>query len=278
MKTTYCLLLSCALSFLLPAAPAADLDPNQAFWAMSLVGFFPGESHGMPKRLNCYLVRREGRWVAGVGTATYQGRPQYNAALMLVDPSGVTVEGKSATGKLQVTIVPDPWIPADQRGHEITVSIHATVTTSNSLTGTWESTSTEPKAVVEAAQLSVTGSGTISGDLGGVGVPDLTEASYDLALCNLIPGGTDNFQRRRAISIGIKEGKLVSARLGQMDSRHRMYDFVPIPTPTAAEIRPDDIKIPLTFEADSLDGIPTQFAITLTGRRVVDWVAGAYSG
>src|SRR5690242_9452818 len=72
------------------AAPAADPDNGQ--WAVVLDGFFPGEAKNSaePKRLNCYLVRRAGMWTAALATATNSGRPNWNTALMLVDPSGAT--------------------------------------------------------------------------------------------------------------------------------------------------------------------------------------------
>lgn len=74
---------------LVPSVAAKD-DSDNAQWSMTLVGFFPGEAKkggGGAKRLNCYLVRREGKWVAALATATNQGRPIWNTAMMLVDPT-----------------------------------------------------------------------------------------------------------------------------------------------------------------------------------------------
>src|SRR4051794_22612902 len=70
-----------------------NLDNSQ--WAVTLVGFFPGEAKNStePKRLNCYLVRREGKWAAALATPTNSGRPVWNSAFMLVDPSNATVTG-----------------------------------------------------------------------------------------------------------------------------------------------------------------------------------------
>ena len=123
--------LTFALAALLLPRPLRGADFGNAQWSVTLVGFFPGEATkggGGPKRLNCYLVRRDGKWVSALATATNQGRPIWNTAMMLVDPSGASVKDDKLTGTLAVTLVPDPWVPKDQKSRLATVTLDATVT------------------------------------------------------------------------------------------------------------------------------------------------------
>lgn len=275
-----------AAGLLMAAGEAtAAFDPSNAFGGLTLEGFFPGESKGAVKRLNAYLVRRDGRWVAGVGTPTFQGRPQWNSALMLCDPSALTVTATAVTGSLSVTLVPDPWVPKDQKTRVATVSIEGTIVpaaSSNqtaSVSGTWKATISGTPEELQAAQLSPSAEGRLLGGLGGTAPPDLANVSYDLLLYGLIPGRTDEeFQRRRALSLGFTNGSPVSARLGQVDIRHRPYDFEPIGVPSGITLTPDTIAGTVSFEAQTLEGDTERFTLTLKGQRVADWVAGTWSG
>lgn len=275
----------------IPAASAQQdvpkYDTDNAFFAMPLEGFFPGQARGnQPKRLNVYLVRRDGKWVAGVGTATIGGRAVYNTALMPIDASGLIVDGDTIAGEMKVTIVPDPWIPPDQKVRHATVKLNAKLAPPNdpktekaSITGTWSAKVGENEADAKAGDLLHEPKGTITGGLGGTAPNSVQDASYNLALYGLIPGQTtDNFQRRRAVSIGVKDGKAVSARIGQMDMRHNAYDYATLETPENVAVDGDTIKGSLTFTADTLDGEVASFTVTLEGRRVANWVVGTYTG
>lgn len=270
------------LGGMVPGAKAA-VDPSNAFWGLTLEGFFPGESKGAVKRLNAYLVRRDGRWAGGIGTPTFQGHPQWNSALMLCDPIGLSVTATSITGTLSVTLVPDPWVPKDQKVRVANVSVHGSImapATSNetaSVAGTWRATIPGTPEELAAAQLSPVGEGRLTGGAGGVAPPDMADVSYDLVLYGLIRGvAGEEFQRRRALSLGFTNGTPVSARLGQLDMRHHPYDYVPIGTPAGLTLTADTISGTVSFEAQTLDGDMERFELTLDGRRVAGWVAGTW--
>jgi hypothetical protein len=269
-----------------PIQMAAKGDPDNCLWGVTLESFFPGEAKGgRPKNLNLYIARREGRWVAALGTTTVQGRPVWNTALMLVDPSGLVFKDGRLTGEALVTLVPDPWVPADQKARSATVTIEADVkTTGNpdpiaSVTGTWKSSVAGNPDELQAAGLGASGSGTAAGALGPSQNLDLADVDVQLAMYHLVPGKTqENFQRRRALSIGVKAGKVVSARLGQMDMRHNAYDYVDIDAPETMELTQDALKGTLSFSTDTLDGEQASFTLTLEGRRVAGWIAGTWKG
>jgi hypothetical protein len=267
-----------------PAGVIAGLDRDNAFVALTLDGFFPGTMRGgQSKTLNLYMVRRDGKWVSALGTATRGGRASWNTALMLVDPSQLQVAGDRIIGLAQVTLVPDPWVPVDQVARTATVTIDAQVADNDqgglSARGTWKATIDGDAADLEAARLVPVAEGQLTGGLSTPPTYSLVEASYDLMFYGLMPGeGFDAFQRRRAISMGIKDGKVVSARLGQVDIRHRAYDFEPIATPKTATIEPDSIRGELVFQAETLERDDATFRLEIEGQRVADWVAGTWKG
>lgn len=269
---------------------AADQNPmpdlNNAFFTVVLEGFFPGEARGgAVKRINIYTLRLDGKWISALGTPTIQGRPIWNTARMLVDPSGLELRDNRLTGTLRITLVPDPWVPKDQKARVATATIDATVGPPSAaeqlgtLSGTWKATIPGTDEELAAAGLQARGEGRISGGVGKPTIPDVSDASYDLAMYNLIPGKTgDGFHRRRAISLGVQQGKIVSARLGQMDMRHNMYDFETIETPDEYRLDPHSFSCRLRFQAQSLDGDTVNFNISLEGRRVADFMVGTWKG
>jgi hypothetical protein len=281
-----------ALFTLTGAAPASApaskpaFDPDNAFFAMTLEGFFPGQSRNVPKRMNVYMQRRNGQWMAALGTATYMGKAQWNTALMLVDPAALKVAKETVTGQIKVVLVADPWIPKDQIVRTAQVEIKGTLTPSAdanaimTMCGQWSATIPGEVAVLETVGLLPgKGEGRILGGTGVAGEPEVQDVSYNLAVYNLLPGKVkDNFQRRRAVSLGFKDGQAVSARLGMMDIRHNMYDYATLDKPTAGTIKPDTFSATLNFEINTLDGEPAKFALEFTGQRVAGWLVGSWKG
>jgi len=281
--------LATSLTTLATASPAGAEPPvaptDTAFFALPLEGFFPGETRDKkPKRINLYLVRRDGAWIAGLGTATVQGRAVWNTALMPVDPSNLRIDNDRVHGNLSVTLVPDPWVPADGKVRTATVELDVRVLPGQtpeggaSLNGTWKSSIPGTPEELEAARLTGTASGTVQGGLGGTAPNDLVDASYDLTLFDLIPGETDEpFQRRRSVSIGVREGKALSARFGQVDIRRSAYDYVPLEPPADASVTGDALAASVAFSADTLDGDAATFRVKLQGKRVANWLAGTWT-
>ncbi|MBM4017810.1 MAG: hypothetical protein FJ288_05690 [Planctomycetes bacterium] len=289
--------LAACLAMMRPAAPApgqtpgtpiqlaAKADADNALYAMTLEAFFPGEKRGVPKNLNLYLARREGRWVAAIGTPTVQGRPVWNTAIMLVDPAGLAVKDGRVAGTALVTLVPDPWVPLDQKARVATVAIDAAATPTGgadpvaALAGTWKSRVPGDAAELAAATLEAAREGKLVGGLKPSQDLNLADVDVQMAIYNLVPGQTgENYHRRRALSLGVKAGKVVSARLGQMDIRHNAYDYVVIDTPEGMEVTQDGIKGTVSFSTDTLDGGQATFTLALAGVRVAAWMAGTWKG
>jgi hypothetical protein len=269
-----------------PAAAPAAADPNDGQFAVILQGFFPGQTKsGETKQLNCYLVRREGKWTAALATATNAGRPNWNTATMPLDPSQLTLEGKRLSGTLRITLVPDPWVPKDQKPREAVVKIDAALGEPQEkdaiagISGKWTATIDGKKDELAAALLSPQGEGKIAGKFWPTQERDTADSSYDLALYNLVPGTTNaNFHRRRAISLGVKGGRIVSARLGQMDMRHNAYDYETLDAPQDCEIDEDQFRASVSFTADTLDGERAAFVLQLKGQRVGTFITGTWKG
>lgn len=266
-----------------PEAPKVDTD--NLFIAATLEGFFPGQSRGVVKRLNVYMVRIKGQWAGAIGTPTFQGRAQYNTALMPVDVSRLELTAEGLSGPMVVTLVPDPWVPKDQKTRTVPVTLNARFVAGadpkslgsvrGEFTATFEGEAEELKAAdLHAGEIK----GAVSGGLAHAGPPSLRNASYDLALYQLIPGDAKaEFHRRRALSLGIVEGQVVSARLGQMDMRHNAYDYVVLPKPTELTIDSNGgIRGKLSFKSETLDAEEADFTVELSGIRVAGWAAGSF--
>lgn len=267
-------------------ATAGRLDINNASFAIPMEGFFPGLMRGgAKKRLNAYLVRRDGKWLSGIGTPTNNGKPSWNGALMMIDPSGLSITETGITGQMLVTLVPDSWIPADQKARIATVKLNAAFAPSTNpasqaaITGTWQATIPGTATELAAATLQGSGEGPLSGSASGTGPNDTANVSYDLALYNIIPGQVDgNYHRRRALSLGVRAGKVISVRLGQIDMRAKTFDFKAFDPPQNFEVTGDSMSGAVSFEAATIEGEPARFNINLEGRRVVNWVAGTWKG
>ena len=282
--------IAASLVFLAPggiaSAAPADVDPNNGQYAIILDAFFPGQTKsGEAKRLNCYLVRRDGKWTAMLATATNAGKPNWNTATMPLDPSKLALEGKRLSGTLVVTLVPDPWVPNDQKTRTAVVAIDATLgdpqekDTLAAIAGTWTATIAGQEDELAEAKLSSKGEGKVSGKFWPVQARDTADSSYDLALYSLVPGQTkENFHRRRALSLGIKGGRIVSARLGQMDMRHNAYDYEILDAPRDGAIDEDRFGAGVSFTTDTLDGQRAAFTIRLEAQRVGPFITGTWKG
>lgn len=269
-------------------AQEAKPDLETALFTMNLETFFPGETKkgGIEgKRLNVYIIRRGGKWASALATPTNAGKPVWNTAILPVDPANLKVEGGRISGQVSVTLVPDPWVPKDQKLRQATVTIDAAIVAKPAgeegagIVGEWKSSIPGEPAELEAAVLRGSGAGKITGGTRTPPEHDLGDVSYDLAFYNLIPGKTsEQFQRRRSISIGVKEGKAISARFGMMDMRHAAYDYETFDTPEQFTVSGDQFGGSIQFPADTLDGDRAEFTLTIEGRRVHNFVCGTWKG
>ncbi len=270
------------------ALAAAPSLPDDAFLSFPLQAFFAGRTEaGQDKPLNLYLVRRDGRWASGLGTATIKGKAIWNTALMPVDVSDLSLQDDRLAGRLRITLVPDPWKPDDRRPRVATVALDARVLPPATpearprLEGTWRSTIGEDPATLAAAFLRPEAAGTFAATLGPAPDHAGSDVSYDLALYDFLPTpGLDAHHGRLALSLGLREARLVSARLGKMDIRHRAYDYQPLPLPAAPDAlatTPDSFSLTLPLTLADLEGEERTLTVRLEGRRVVNWLVGEWS-
>lgn len=266
-----------------PAAPVTSaIEAEETLWTAQLVGFF-----GERKPLNVYAVRRGGRWVAALCTATdpSRGKAVWNTAFMPTDPGGLLPSAGGLAGEVAITLVPDPWVPEDRRVRTARVAIEGSLgppdekQTLGTLAGRWRSAIDGAEPELAAAGLRAAASGELAGGVRPAPPTDLSDASYDLTLYDLVPGRTrEEHQRRRGLSLGVKDGKVVSARLAQMDIRHNAYDHEVLETPADWRVGRDAFGGSVAFETMTLDGLPAAFTLRLEGERVHDFIVGTYRG
>ena len=105
---------------------AAQADPANEVWQLSLAGAVKGGKGDQPLTLN--VVTQNGKAVRGI----VQG---FNAAVHDVDVTGLKVERATMKGSAKVTLNPDSWIPADKKPITCTYSIEATLSDNGDVIG-----------------------------------------------------------------------------------------------------------------------------------------------
>ena len=287
------IILALLLSVILPIhaeeqKAASKFDPDNAFFALPLKGFFPGKTKkGELKTLNFYGTRRNGVWSAALGTATNNGKPVWNGALMPIDPTDLKVTKDSIVGTIKVTLVPDPWVPNDQKVREATLKIDGKIGAGRNnmeiahASGSWTATIDEGDETLKAAGLAAKTEGQFnSGGLAGVGQLPVDNHSYDFTVFNLVSGKAyETHHTRHGVSIGVTDGKPSSLRTATIGLRGKpdVYTFHPLNI-GKYEIHEDSFILPVKFKILSLDGDLLDYSITFEGKRIVNWLVGKWSG
>ncbi|MBM4040800.1 MAG: hypothetical protein FJ290_20030, partial [Planctomycetes bacterium] len=239
-------LLLLAVPALAGEAPAEKADVDNSTWGLHFNDFFDA---GRP--LNLYPSRREGKWVWAIGTSRLPGRNRYgwNTGRYFSDMGGVKVEGDAVKGTFEVTLSPDPWVPADRKPRKAVIELEAKLTAPDAkdakairgITGTY-------KAKLQAGinlrnkEQDTEISGTVGGGIGPTEIPDLAAFTLQLMFEDIVPGGKPEDQQRRiAVNLGIRDGKVVSAEAGPVNLRHAAYDLQPFEPPTSVQLTRDTI-------------------------------------
>lgn len=281
MTRSFCLLLLCVSMLSSAAAEAPAGDRENATYAISLENFFPlAKKNTLRKALNVYPNRVNGKWDTVLATSR-----DWNTGLHLVDVSKLEVKGDTLVGQVTVTLTPDPWVPKDHKPRKATVEIDAKIISPAdpkyifSLTGTWKSSFEGDAAQNEASGL-VPSTGNIGGGINPTPLPPLDNVSYDLMLQQLLPGqAREEHHRRIAVSLGIREGKVISARVAPVNLRNQPDNWEAFETPSEVKLSKAGERISGTFSLpyQTLDAEPATFNITIDGQRVQGFIVGTYT-
>jgi hypothetical protein len=250
--------------------PAAT--PDNGTWTLRFIDFF-----GSGKPLNLYPSRRDGQWIAAVGTSKLPKGNHYgwNVAKYIADMSGVQVQGNSFKGKIKMILGPDPWVPADHKLRHAEIEVEGKFIAGKEIQGTYKA---KGEAGVRDKDRPSEFSGNLSGSIEETKTPDPDNVTYGLVFQDVIPGGKPaDIQRRLWVGLGIKNGKVVSAQSGLVNLKHAAYDQQFCDTPEAVEATKDGVKGKMTVPAVSLDGEPVQITIEFKGGRVQGFLAGTYT-
>jgi hypothetical protein len=185
-----------------PAASAGDgeVRPGDATWHVGLVDLWGKDSKGQSRQLDIYCVFEQGRWARAVATAR-----RFNTSVHLVEQADVKLDGQKITGRLEVLLTPDRWVPKDGQPVALAVEIDGRLVRGG-----------DGKQSVEGAYKGMLGGQAVSGKLtGGVGA---TEAGWNDSRWSFLlnpvvePGGTDAEQIQ--VVLGVAEGKVQWGLIG----------------------------------------------------------------
>ncbi|MDD1710315.1 MAG: hypothetical protein LUQ37_05340 [Methanoregulaceae archaeon] len=265
-------------------AHAADAvpDTDTSTWTIRCEDFF-----GDGKPLNVYASRREGKWVWGLGSSRIPGtsRNGWNVARYVADLSGLKREGDAIRGTVAVLFGPDPWVPKDHRPRRATIDVEARFTApdpkdtnAKAFRGVQGTYRTRQEAGLRDPEKPCEFAGAVAGNAAPTEIDEPDDVTYGLCFQNLIPGGqpTDN-QRRLWVGLGVRGGKVVSARVGPMTMRHEPYDLQFIETPEDVRVDKDGARGRLGIPTTSFDGEPVTIAVEFSGGRVQGFLSGTYT-
>ena len=198
------------------AADAPAADPDNGSWQVRVDDFFAA---GKP--LNVYANRRDGKWVAAVGTSRIPGTGRshysYNLGKYVCDVSAVKVNGDKFTGSIKVTLTPDPWVPPDHKARSVVVEVDGKLGDPDaSVKGQLRSVQGSYKAKLDAGIRDQTTNlnGTLSGGIVPTQASELNDLSYELVFHQ-----TDD-DNNLWVKFGIQKGAIVTANVGYVNFEH----------------------------------------------------------
>ncbi len=144
--------------FALPAISAATFQAQ-----FKLIGLLPRQE--TPADFVLDLARAEGQWRRFQGQAI-----RYNRSSHAVENTGLKVTDGGLSGKVHITINPDPWVPADGKKRDIDVTLEAKFaqqedSSGRAITGTYTAAIRHPDGGVKTVE------GEILGQVGRFRMP-----------------------------------------------------------------------------------------------------------
>ena len=191
----------------------AEPDLTSGTWHIGIVNLF-GESKKGGKNLDIYPVFENCKMVNALATAR-----QFNTSIHMLESASVVVDPgkKTVTGRMQVLITPDLWIPKDGLAFTVDIAIDGRIEIADDpergkvgqIRGTYTADRTDGKRIGDTE-------GTVKGELsGGVGVsePGWENASWSAGLTPV--AGADRIDLDAIIiSLGVADGKVNWGALG----------------------------------------------------------------
>ena len=253
------------------AEPGADLD--NVTWTLRCNDFFAA---GKP--LNIYASRRGGVWTAALATSRLWNQGNHygwNLGRYVCDMSKVQVNGDWFQGKIQLTLTPDPWVPADHKPRHAVVEVD----------GKLAPPDTTPQAPLRSVQGSYQAklsagiradAADIQGDIAG-GVkptpPDKQDdVSYVLTFRNLYQD-SDLY-----LKLGLKEGRIAIALAGRISFNGTPTDLRSLDVAQGVTVEAERIGGKFTIPEMSLDGAESRpIEISFQACRVGDFIASTYT-
>ncbi len=263
-------------------APAGKADLENSTW-----GFHFEDLFDQGKPLNLYCSRRGGKWLWGLGSSRLPGRNRsgWNTGRCHCEAPGLKVEGEAIKGTIEITLSPDPWVPPDRKPRKVLVELDAKLTAPDQkdakafrgIAGTYKA-KLDAGVNLRDKERATEVSGTISGGVEPTDIPELAALTYQIIFEDIAPGGrpADN-QRRIAVNLGIRDGKVISAEAGPVNLRHAPYDLKPFEPPAAIQVTKDTIQGTMAVPFVSLDGEAVAIEVQLKGGRVQGWLGGSYT-
>lgn len=258
--------------------PSVERSPEDACWGISLTGLLKAEG-----RMNVYAIRRDGRWIAATASTGYSGANRFNTSKHVVDMSKLVAKDGRHSGLMVIHIAPDPWVPFDHKTREVRVQVDFTTgpkpekdaNAIASVSGTYqrEAITGEADGNYDPAPRQ----GSIGGAIGPTDIKTVPEMILAMTLHVFLPGGRPiDGARKLSLSIGLKDGKPISAITSYTDAHHKPFGDEYQQVPTVTSIDRDGFQGVATFPVLSLDGEMLSAEVTFNGGRVQGMVTGRW--
>lgn len=189
---------------------AADVSPGDSTWSIRVEDLW-----GSGKHVDIYPTFAEGTWERAIATSR-----EYNTSIHVTRAKEFELSGNKFTGKIEILIAPDPWVPADGQTQELTIDVTGELKPANDennpdfLTGTYQGTLGGKKV-----------SGRISGGLGAT-LSGYESSAWSADVTPVLPPDAQTRSKIR-VAFVVRDGKIVSGSVGNT-WRHNAVRMAPI--------------------------------------------------
>jgi hypothetical protein len=268
------LLLAAAIAACASASGAAR--GGELRWTFQFDHIFAGGT----KPLLIYARENDGQWITGVGSSRDPSRPgvkkTYNRSWYYADMAAVPIKDGRMQGVIKLHMTPDLWVPLDHQGYAIDLRIDATRQGADKITGKFEILSINSN---DASVKDFGRKGTVSATAQPKEQADLPEPMT--LTCNMqgsmIGGEPTTGDRCMILSLGIKEGRLISTAHASMSKKHTAsgrQGFTAVGNTVTAER--DRFTAHIAVPAKTLDMEPCTYVFDIDGHMFDQHLVGTY--